>query len=130
MGVADPSDLKPFLAVGAGQSPFSRPDKTNAHEAAVYLGCTESAITQFVNLTILPTNGDHKWKLNRADVEEFRRRYMLSNEIAIRCGCLAHQVKPMLAQMGVHPQHRAINIMMLIWNRKQVERALGMGGAE
>jgi hypothetical protein len=124
VGVSGASDLMPYMKAAGDRGPFTRSDKTNTHEAAAFLFTTEQGIAEFIKLGILLANGGFRWKLNRADVEAFRTKFMLSNEIANRCLWHPVQVRPFLAKKGIEPVYKAIARKILVWDRAQVEKAL------
>lgn len=129
LAVADAADIATFVAgrprddaAGAGL------DRMNTHEAAALIMCTEPALADFIKSGILPTNGSSMWKLDRATVDEFRRKHILSNEIAHRCRWRYRDVRTNLAASGVEPVHNADRNKHLVWVRAAVEAVINESG--
>lgn len=94
-------------------------------EAAEYLRTRPTVVGRLLNADILKGNRTAPETLLRAEVETFRREYALGHELVVGLGLSnGKQLRPFLAQRGVHPRLRGSRRGDLVYDRNEVKHLL------
>ncbi|WP_036289741.1 hypothetical protein [Methylosinus sp. PW1] len=123
--IVDSSELTPFLTATTTIHDGKERGRMYVHEAAAYLNSTKGAISGFIKSGLLSTNGSTQYKLDWTAVDAFRREYILTNEIAHRCGWKYIDVRTKLAAASIEPVTYVSRNKNLVWPRASVEAAIG-----
>lgn len=118
LAVAADVDLGAFL-IDAPPSAYEGV-RFGVRDARQYLKASLNTITALIAEGELRDNGRHKEKLDFVDVEAFRRRYALTNEIAGRLGIHPAAVVSQLKARGLAPE-RVLTDGTILWDRKALK---------
>ena len=97
----------------------------SGREARQYLKASLNTITALIAEGELRDTGRSKEMLDFVDVEAFRRRHALTNEVAQRLGVHPVVAINLLRARGLAPARTLANGKML-WNRDEIERVIGL----
>ncbi len=124
LAVSDAAEIAPIIRAATGAQ-VDRSERLNTEEAAVRIGTTEAAVSMLIATGALRTNGRTEWKVDRAAVEEFKHKYVMTREVAQRMGCRGKNVRKLLLKDGVAPAFGGANGQRLLWLRAEVEKVIG-----
>jgi hypothetical protein len=124
------------LAPGATLAEVTMPDSSSTDEelsqtmsvddAAAYLDVGRPMISLFVKHGLLRQNGNTMQKLSRATLDYFRRRYILTKEAAKLMRVAVNRGPALLKKYGIEPVYQLSAEGDYVWDRRQVEVALGL----
>ncbi len=124
--VADDDATRRLLLSFRLEGAEDAPSVLSILETKRFLGASINDVVRLAATGYLTRRGDKKWHrhLTRESVEAFRKRYMLTGEIAKRVGCGCRAVRVRMQDLGVAPICTLNDNRLAVWNRQEVAGVL------